>query len=87
MSSLFLFKSQLPDAFKAFATDHLGGKGPNSTFMAHCQREIFHAQWVIILDDEFLEAYEHGTVIKCCDDIQRHFYPHIFIYSADYREK
>jgi hypothetical protein len=26
-------------------------------------------------------------VIKCCDDIRRHFYPHIFIYSADYREK
>jgi hypothetical protein len=67
--------------------DHLGGKGPNSAFMAHCQREIFHAQWAIILDDEFLEAYEHGTVIKCCDDIQHHFYPCIFIYSADYREK
>ena len=67
--------------------EHLGGKGPNSAFMAHCQREIFHAQWAIIIDDEFLEAYEHGTVIKCCDNIRRRFYPHIFTYSADYREK
>ncbi|KAF8218466.1 hypothetical protein L208DRAFT_1351176, partial [Tricholoma matsutake] len=40
-----------------------------------------------ILDDEFLEAYEHGIVIKCCDGIWRHFYPRIFTYSADYKEK
>jgi len=55
--------------------------------MAHCHREIYHAQWAIILDDEFLEAYEHGMVIKCCDAIWRRFYPRIFTLSADYREK
>ena len=55
--------------------------------MAHCRREIYHAQWAIILDDEFLEAYEHGIVIQCCDAIQRRFYPRIFTYSADYKEK
>jgi hypothetical protein len=26
-------------------------------------------------------------VIKCCDGFQRRFHPHIFTYSADYKEK
>jgi hypothetical protein len=48
---------------------------------------MYHAQWAIILDDEFLEAYEHGMAIACCDSLWRRFYPRIFTYSADYREK
>jgi hypothetical protein len=55
--------------------------------MAHCHREIYHAQWAIILDDEFLEAYQHGIVIKCCNGFRRRFHPRIFTYSADYKEK
>ena len=55
--------------------------------MAHCQRELFHAQWKIILDDDFLEAYTHGVVITCFDGHQRRFYLRIFTYSADYPEK
>ena len=55
--------------------------------MAHCHQELYHAQWAVILDDEFLEAYVHGIVIDCCDAIRRRFYPRIFTYSADYREK
>ena len=66
---------KLPDAFKAFATEHIGGKGPTSMFIAHCHREMFHTQWAIILDDEFIEAYEHGIPIECCDGIRRRFYP------------
>jgi hypothetical protein len=46
-----------------------------------------HAQWSILLDEEFLEAYTHGIVIKCCDGIVRRFYPRILTYSADYPEK
>lgn len=53
----------------------------------HCHREFFHEQWRILLDDEFLEAYEHGIVICCCDGLKRRFYPRIFTYSADYPEK
>lgn len=55
--------------------------------MAHCRREVMHAQWEILLDDEFLEAYKHGIVIECCDGIKRWFYPRILTYSADYPEK
>lgn len=55
--------------------------------MAHCQRELTHAQWKIILDDDFIDAYEHGLVVECCDKIMRRFYPRIFTYSTDYKEK
>jgi hypothetical protein len=48
---------------------------------------MFHAQWDIILDNEFLEAYAHGIVIDCQDKVKRRFYPRLFTYSADYPEK
>jgi hypothetical protein len=79
--------SQLPDAFKDFVTQNTGGKAPSPALMTHCRREVMHAQWRILLDDEFLEAYKHGIVIECCDGIKRRFYPHILTYSADYPEK
>lgn len=39
------------------------------------------------MDDEFINSYEHGTVISCHDGKSRRFYPRIFTYSADYPEK
>ena len=55
--------------------------------MTHCRREFFHAQWEIILDDGFVEAYLHGIVETSSDGITRRFYPRIFVYAADYPEK
>ena len=46
-----------------------------------------HEVWKVLLDDEFLEAYMYGIVIKCVDGIERRVYPRIFTYSADYPEK
>lgn len=63
------------------------GRGPSKPFMAHVRREIMHAQWEILLDDEFLESYVHGIVLECGDGIKRRLYPRIFTYSADYPEK
>jgi hypothetical protein len=79
---------QLPAGFKDFASSQTaGGKAPSSAFMTHCHREFFHQQWKIILDDDLIEAWQHGIVILCCDGIKRRFYPRIFTYSADYPEK
>jgi Plavaka transposase len=55
--------------------------------VTHCQRELFHEQWRVILDDEFMDAYDHGIVVKCPDGVKRRFYPRVFTYSADYPEK
>ena len=78
---------QLPDEFTHFAAQRVGGKGPKKSFLAHCRKEFFHAQVEVLLDDDFLEAWQHGIVIKCFDGILRRFYPRIFTYSADYPEK
>lgn len=86
-ASLLTGMVKLPDAFKDFAGAHTKGKGVGHECMMHCHRELFQAQWRILLDHEFLEAYEHGIIILCCDGINRRFYPHIFTYSADYPEK
>ncbi|KAF8837831.1 hypothetical protein BDN67DRAFT_991589 [Paxillus ammoniavirescens] len=42
---------------------------PNDALLTHCHRELFHAQWCMLLDDKFLEAYEHGIVITCQDEV------------------
>ena len=57
------------------------------TLLTHCPRELMHAVWDILLDEEFLHAYEHGIVLQCADGLFHRLYPRIFTYSADYPEK
>jgi Plavaka transposase len=45
------------------------------------------AIWNLLLDDDFVHAYEHGIVIECGDGVTRRVYPCFFTYSADYPEK
>ena len=78
---------QLPDSFKDFVLENSGENLPSGPFFTHCHRELFHAQWTELLDDEFVNAYEHGSVLTCADGIERQLYPRIFTYSADYPEK
>ena len=78
---------QLSDSFKDYVTGRTGGKVPPNGFMAHLNREVFHAQWVIILDDELLKAIIEGIEIICSDGVRRRFFIRIFTYSADYPEK
>ena len=55
--------------------------------MAHLNRECYHEQWAIILDDELLAAIREGVVIECSDGIKRRFFIRIFTYSSDYPER
>ena len=41
----------------------------------------------MLLDDDFIEAYKNGIVVKCFDGVMRRVYPRIFTYSANYPEK
>ncbi|KIJ19525.1 hypothetical protein PAXINDRAFT_69491, partial [Paxillus involutus ATCC 200175] len=72
----------LPNKFKDFLAEHFGGDVPGDVLFTHCHRELFHEQWKIPLDEEFLKAYKHGIVITCCDGIKHQFYPRIFTYSV-----
>lgn len=59
----------------------------NTDLLAHCKRELIHAVWRILLDDDFVEAYHDGIIIECFDGVKRCVYPRIFTYAADYPEK
>jgi hypothetical protein len=45
------------------------------------------AVWQFLLDDDFLEAYEHDIVLKFPDRIFRRVFPRILTYAADCPEK
>lgn len=66
--------------------DIFGEPASSSTF-THLKRELVHAIWELILDGKFMEAYEHGIIIRCSDGITRRVFPRFFSYSADYPEK
>jgi hypothetical protein len=85
INSLLNSLSQLPDTVQDFlqSFDH----GALDPLLAHLRREVFHEAWRLLLDDEFVHAYEHGIVLHCADGIRRRVYPRIFTYSADYPEK
>jgi len=55
--------------------------------MTFCHREVIHAQWKVLLDDDFIEAWQHGFPVLCSDGIRRRFYIRIFSHSGDYPEK
>ncbi|KAJ3542068.1 hypothetical protein NMY22_g3642 [Coprinellus aureogranulatus] len=78
---------KLPDEFKDWVLGISGQPNLPSSVLAHCHRELLHAQLRVMFDDEFMHAYEHGIVIVCADGIKRRFYPRILTYSADYPEK
>ena len=46
-----------------------------------------HAVWRLLLDDDFMDAYTNGIIIKFHDGIERLVFPQFFTYSADYPEK
>ena len=60
---------------------------PTKQVLTHTRRELIHAVWEFLLDDEFIEAYHHGIPMMCSDGVMRRIYPRIFTYSADYPEK
>jgi len=62
-------------------------KAATSEVLSLCKHELMQAIWLLLLDDEFMHAYEFGIVIEFADGILRHVFPRLFTYSADYPEK
>ncbi|KAF9472386.1 hypothetical protein BDN70DRAFT_900592 [Pholiota conissans] len=58
---------KLPPNFLDFYLE-LTGNGPSEDVLTHCRRELMHAVWALLLDEEFMHAYKHGIVIECPDD-------------------
>lgn len=62
-------------------------QAPKPAAKSHCKRELMHAVWSHLMDEEFVEACTEGIAIKCVDGIERQFFVRIITYSADYPEK
>jgi len=77
---------QLPDNLQEIYTD-IFGEATTDEVYTFCKRELLQAIWELLLDGEFMHAYEHGIVIRCSDGIIRRVFPRFFTYSADYPEK
>jgi hypothetical protein len=78
----------LPDSLQdLLGSIHAQWNTQKKAILTHCRRELIHAVWRLLLDDDFVHAYKYGIIIKCHDGIERRVYPRIFTYSADYPEK
>ncbi|KZT31281.1 hypothetical protein SISSUDRAFT_995334 [Sistotremastrum suecicum HHB10207 ss-3] len=63
------------------------GRPVGSATMTHCRRELFHGTWRVLLDDDFVQAHNHGFVVCFPDGVRRRVYLRVLTYSADYPEK
>ncbi|KAG6913900.1 hypothetical protein DXG01_003626 [Tephrocybe rancida] len=78
----------LPDSFQDVASKvHDKWDTQKKGILTHCRRELMHAVWSFLFDEDFLHACQYGMVIQCADGIERRVYPRLFTYSADYPEK
>lgn len=63
------------------------GQAPTADVLTFCKRELFNRVWLLMLDEAFMEMFEHGVKLKCSDGIVRRVFPRFFTYGADYPEK
>lgn len=63
------------------------GAAATSEVLTFLKRELVHAIWRLLLNENFIHAYIFGIAILCADGIERRLFPRFFTYSADYPEK
>jgi hypothetical protein len=63
------------------------GKVATAAMLTHLRRELVHAIWRLLLNDNLLHAYSEGEPITLCDGIMRALFPRFLFHSADYPEK
>jgi hypothetical protein len=62
-------------------------KQPTDAEIRFMKREVMQAIYILLLDDDFRNAYLNGVEVLCADGILRLLIPRFFSYSADYPEK
>ncbi|KAI5980895.1 hypothetical protein EDD15DRAFT_2380722 [Pisolithus albus] len=77
---------KLPDTIQDYYKK-IFGTSATAAVLTHCKWEVMQAIWKFLLDDDFINAYEHGMVIEFPDGVSRRVFPRLLTYSADYPEK
>jgi hypothetical protein len=81
-----LIIEQLPDTIQDLY-QKIYGSIATANVLRFLKSELMHAVWLLLLDEEFIKAYEHGILIKCGDGVVRRVFPRLFTYLADYPEQ
>ena len=55
--------------------------------MRFAKQQLMHQVWLLLLDAEFMHAFEYGILVHCGDGVVRRLFPRIYTYSADYPER
>ena len=77
---------KLPDSIQDFYRKTYGIPA-TADVLRFCKSELMHAIWLLLLDEEFMEAYRHGILVHCSDGVLRRLFPRFFTYAADYPER
>ncbi|THG95202.1 hypothetical protein EW026_g6403 [Hermanssonia centrifuga] len=76
----------LPDTIQD-VYQNIYGLPATKNVLRFCKTQIMHAVWLLLMDEQFMEAYVHGILVDCGDNIRRRLFPRFFTYSADYPER
>ena len=82
----FSYPLQLDDRIQEVYKTEFGSPA-SAALLTHLKRELAHAIWKFLLDDDFIHAYVNGLVTKLKDGVDRLFFPRFMIYAMDYQEK
>ena len=55
------------------------GKLATATMLTHLHRDLAHAIWQLLLDEDLMRAYTEGEAIKLLDEIMRAMFPRFLI--------
>ena len=45
------------------------GKPATAEVVTHLKRDLIHAIYLLMLDDDFVDAYENGILLQCSDGV------------------
>nr|GAT43813.1 predicted protein [Mycena chlorophos] len=76
----------LPTNIKEKFQEHYGHRMPDDV-LTNLKRDLFHAVWALLIDDEFVDTYINGFAHECLDKAIRRLFPRLPAYMMDYPEK
>ncbi|KAF9541101.1 hypothetical protein CPC08DRAFT_730863 [Agrocybe pediades] len=76
---------KIKDTVQEFYLEHYGTQATRQ-IMTYLRRELMQEVWMLLLDDEFVEAYVHGTKIEFPENKERLLFPRFNTYEMDYPE-
>jgi len=56
--------NQLIDTIQDFYRKTFG-QSATAAILTYCKWELMQAIWLHVLDDKFMEAFTHGTLVEC----------------------